>query len=462
MQDACRNSNDLSMAHKVEHSSIVTQLREQNQRLVSQIKQFKNGGQKVGFTAIKIPTEKNEDEDRVPGMLLEQPGSRKTDDEEEEEDEEDDTYYICDDYVQETMKKESISQSEIIADTINPKFPELVENTSSTTLCEQLTIMEKMRNLLQSPLQQSSVSKFDRIKCSISPRDSITLLNQSKTSPKKNNEIARSSTSSDSSVSSVSSASSASSESSLLSAHTMICHKNANTQSPSSTTVMLLPHHGNQPLASLNSNTSYYTTPTPSSCRLSVHSNSMQSTPSSVSLASSVNSRSRSHSQEVEERFQNQKHTFLAQSLTTETEHADHFVAVDVVAGGGGGSDLEQQKQEIHKFMDDSVLKEENESDFDDDAIETDEDAEEDDVSEEEEYSTDDETYYFNNFSLNDGGGNVQAVNGMFRQRTDSQIFRESGLELSRKLKAKSVESPCHNNQRLSSTFALHWINIKK
>ena len=65
-------------------------------------------------------------------------------------------------------------------------------------------------------------------------------------------------------------------------------------------------------------------------------------------------------------------------------------------------------------------------------------------------YCTDDEVAYYSN-----RGGDSDGAKGV---RCDADL----GLEFSRRMKAKSAESPCRNKHRLSSSFALHWINLKR
>lgn len=47
-------------------------------------------------------------------------------------------------------------------------------------------------------------------------------------------------------------------------------------------------------------------------------------------------------------------------------------------------------------------------------------------------------------------------------KEVDIRCDEDIALDLHRRMKAKSVESPCQNNQRLSSSFALHWIQLNE
>merc|ERR1712129_108430 len=79
-------------------------------------------------------------------------------------------------------------------------------------------------------------------------------------------------------------------------------------------------------------------------------------------------------------------------------------------------------------------------------------------------YSDDDGGFYANDLDFGQNNNSRMGIcNPMHRQKTDSQILQEMGMELTAKLKAQSAESTSRNlnHSRLSSTFASHWINLK-
>ena len=403
------------------------------------------------------------------------------------------------------------------------------------TLSEQLDIMQKMRqmdkdnlDLLQSPIKLDS--KFDR--STISPRDSITLLN---THLMQQLKLERSSGSASSSG-------------------TYHPTPSLSAVNPMANPPLRSLSH-NQTMDSITSNTTFYTTPTPSSARSSVNSNSILSTTvdsidehlekwntnigtqprlsaidifnkrrssgkTPVSVCSNTNNAPDTpqaqlstpqtpQSINVDDREREDSLNCTPTSPDKQSVHLEHTptkleqsLTMTVPYGAmqynqqneNDVKEINQAKMDddmdpadddiknfddnnldewddndlrilgelrnkklpnddITKFLDDPILREENEDD-------------DEESSEGYDYSNTDDEFYSNNFSQSDihnaNNSGVLGINAFQRTRTDSQIFRSIGMELSKKLKAKSVESPCQSNQRLSSTFALHWINLKK